>query len=104
VDLAEIQAKIPTGSLGGLLGFLSGRVPLEARGRLDAAGDGFSTFAIEQVTLSTFPVPVSLVEQLVAGATRSASSPQGFDIHSPFRLPYDLKRVRLEQGRAVLEY
>jgi len=104
VDLAEVQGKIPSGSLGGLLSFLSGKVPLEARGRLDAAADGFSTFAIEEVSLSTIPVPVSVVEQIVTSATRSASSPQGFDIHSPFRLPYDLKRVRIQPGRALLEY
>lgn len=104
VDLAEVQAKIPSGSLGGLLSFLSGKVPLEARGRLDAAEDGFSTFAIEEVNLSTIPVPVSMVEQLVVSATKTAESPQGFDVHSPFRLPYDLKRVRIQPGRALLEY
>ena len=104
VDLAEVQGKIPSGSLGGLLSFLSGKVPLEARGRLDAAEDGFGAFAIEGVTVSTIPVPVSVVEQLVTSATRSAESPHGFDIHSPFRLPYDLKRVRIQSGQALLEY
>ena len=104
VDLAEVQGKIPSGSLGGLLSFLSGKAPLEARGRLDAAEDGFGAFAIEEVSLSTFPVPVSVVEQLVISATKSAESPQGFDIHSPFRLPYDLKRVRIQPGQALLEY
>jgi hypothetical protein len=104
VDLTEVQAQIPAGSLGGLLSFLSGKVPLQARGRLTAPEAGFSAFAIEEVSLSTIPVPMSVVEQLVASATKSAASPQGFDIHSPFRLPYDLKRVRLEPGRALLEY
>jgi hypothetical protein len=104
VDLAEVKGQIPSGSLGGMLSFLSGTVPLEARGRVGAPADGFSTIAIEQVYLSTIPVPVSVVEQLVASATKSASSPQGFDVNSPFRLPYDLKRVRLQAGRAVLEY
>jgi len=104
VDLSEVQTKVPSGSLGGLLAFLSGKVPLQARGRLSAAEEGFSTFAIEEVTLSTVPVPVSVVEQLVASATRSAQNPQGFDVHSPFRLPYDLKRVRIQPGRALLEY
>jgi hypothetical protein len=104
VDLALVQGKVPSGSLGGMLSFLSGKVPLEARGRLDAAEDGFSTFAIEEVSLSTFPVPVTMVEQLVMSATKTAESPQGFDVHSPFRLPYDLKRVRIQPGRALLEY
>jgi hypothetical protein len=104
VDLAELQDKVPKGSLGGLLSFLSGKVPLVARGRLTAADEGFGALAIEEVNLSTIPVPVSLVEQLVVSATKSAASPQGFDIHSPFRLPYALKRVRIQPGRALLEY
>lgn len=104
VDLQEVQTKIPAGSLGGLLAFLSGKVPLQARGRLASEEDGFSTFAIEEVSLSTVPVPVTVIEQLVASATRSAQSPQGFDVRSPFRLPYDLKRVRIQPGRALLEY
>ena len=104
VDLQEVQAKVPAGSLGGLFSFLSGKVPLEARGRVSAPAEGFSSIAIEQVYLSTIPVPVSVVEQLVASATKTAESPQGFDVQSPFRLPYALKRVRLQSGRAVLEY
>ena len=104
VDLAEVQGKVPSGSLGGLLSFLSGKVPLLARGRLDAAEDGFGAFAIEEVSLSTIPVPVTVVEQLVTSATKSAESPHGFDLHSPFRLPYDLKRVRIQPGQALLEY
>lgn len=104
VDLAEFQDKVPKGSLGGLLSFLSGKVPLAARGRLTATDEGFGSLAIEEVNLSTIPVPVSLIEQLVVSATKSSTSPQGFDIHSPFRLPYALKRVRIEPGRALLEY
>ena len=104
VDLAEVQGKIPSGSLGGLLSFLSGKVPLEARGRLDAAEDGFGAFAIEEVNISTVPVPVTVVEQLVTSATKTAETPHGFDVHSPFRLPYDLKRVRIQPGQALLEY
>lgn len=104
VDLAELQDEVPRGSLGGLLSFLSGKVPLAARGRLTATDEGFGALAIEEVNLSTIPVPVSLIEQLVVSATKSTTSPQGFDIHSPFRLPYALKRVRIQPGRALLEY
>ena len=104
MDLQEVKGKLASGSLSGLLAFLSGKVPLQARGRLVSAEEGFSTFSIEEVSLSTLPVPVSVVEQLVASATRTAQRPEGFDLGSPFRLPYDLKRVRLQTGRALLEY
>jgi hypothetical protein len=105
VDLQQIQAQVPqAASLGGLLSFFSGRVPLLARGRVRTAEDGFGTIEIQQVTLSSMPVPVSVVGQLVASSTRTAENPQGFDVQSPFRLPYELRRIRLEPGRAVLEY
>jgi hypothetical protein len=104
VDLGEVQDQVPKGSLGGLLAFLSGKVPLTARGRLTSSEEGFGELAVEEVSLSTIPVPVSLVEQLVVSATKSTASPQGFDIHSPFRLPYALKRVKIQPGRALLEY
>jgi hypothetical protein len=41
---------------------------------------------------------------MVATATRSPRYPSGWDIHAPFRLPYSARRVRLEPGRAVLEF
>jgi hypothetical protein len=104
VDLALVQSKIPAGSLGGLLAFLSGKVPLEAKGRVEPTESGFGAVSIEEVQLSTISIPVSVVEQLIGSATKSTESPQGFDIHSPFRLPYDLKRIRLQPGRALLEY
>jgi hypothetical protein len=104
VDLAEVQGKIPAGSLGGLLAFLSGKVPLEARGRAQPTEAGFGALSIEEVHLSTLPIPVTMVEQLIASATKNEKTPEGFDIRSPFRLPYDLKRIRLQPGRAVLEY
>ncbi|HEY5908446.1 MAG TPA: hypothetical protein VIZ31_10405 [Vicinamibacteria bacterium] len=104
VDLAEVQGKIPAGSMGGLLAFLSGKVPLLARGRVQPTEAGFGAISIEEVQLSTLPIPVSVVEQLIGSATKSAESPEGFDIRSPFRLPYDLKRIRLQPGQALLEY
>ena len=104
VDLSLVQSQIPAGSVGGLLAFLSGKVPLEAKGRVEPTESGFGALSIEGVQLSTIPIPVSVVEQLIGSATKSTESPAGFDIHSPFRLPYDLKRIRLQPGRALLEY
>jgi hypothetical protein len=84
VDLSEVQGQIPAGSLGGLLAFLSGKVPLEAAGRATPTESGFGSFSIEEVRLSTMPVPVSVVEQLIGSATKSAS---GRRASTPPRLP-----------------
>jgi hypothetical protein len=104
VDLTELQGKLPAGSMGGLLAFLSGKVPLQARGRVQPTEDGFGAIAIEDVQLSSVPIPVSVVEQLIGSSTKSAANPEGFDIRSPFRLPYALKRIKLLAGQARLEY
>jgi hypothetical protein len=105
LDLDLVQGRVPTaGGLGAMMGLLSGRVPVEAGGKLKSAEAGFGIFEIDSLHLSTFPVPMNLLEQLVASATRSPDYPEGFDIRSPFRLPYSLKRIRLEPGRALLEF
>src|SRR5690242_11040412 len=104
LDLDQLRGRAqPIEGLDGLLGFLSGKVPVEMTGRLRIVSEGVGAFAIDDARLATVPVPVTVIEQLVVWATTSAESPQGFDIHSPFRLPYALRRVRLEPGRALLD-
>ena len=104
LDLEQLRgrAALPEG-LDGLLGFLSGKVPVEATGRLRMVEDGVGSFAIDDAHVATFPVSGTVIQQLAVWATKSAENPRGFDITSPFRLPYALKRVRLEPGRALLD-
>jgi hypothetical protein len=83
---------------------VSGRVPVSVTGRLVAEGDGFASFQVDEVRLGSLPLPVSVLAQLVASATRGNQNPQGVDIQSPFRLPYSMKRVRLQADRALLEF
>jgi hypothetical protein len=104
LDLDQLRGQVSLSEgLGGLLGFLSGKVPVEAGGRLQTIAEGVGAFVIEDAHLATFPVPVTVIERLAVWATKSAENPQGFDIHSPFRLPYALRRVRLQPGRALLD-
>jgi hypothetical protein len=104
LDLDQLRGRVQlTEGLDGLLGFLSGKVPVEVTGRLRIVAEGVGAFAIDDAHLATFPVPVTVIERLVVWATKSAGNPQGFDINSPFRLPYALRRVRLEPGRALLD-
>ena len=49
-------------------------------------------------------LPAALVAQLVAQATRSAKDPAGFDLLAPFPLPWTARSVRLESGRAIVEF
>lgn len=103
VDLEKVKDSLKANSVFNPLSLLSGKVSLEARGRLRNKEDGFGVLEVEEVRLGPMMVPPSLLYQLVASATRTPQNPQGFDVLAPFRFPYSLKKVRLQQGKALLE-
>jgi hypothetical protein len=102
VDLDRLDVKRGSSPFSPLA-LLSGKVPVLLRARLQSL-NGFGTVQWEEVQLATIPVPLSVLERLVASSTRTAQNPQGFDIHAPFRFPYSVRRVRIEPGRALLEF
>jgi len=104
LDLEQVRARaaLPK-ALDQHLGFIKGKVPIEVMGRLRMIREGVGAFAIEDARLATLPVPVPVIEQLALWATTSAQYPKGVDIRSPFRLPFALKHVRIEPGRALLD-
>ena len=104
VNIERVKGKVGEGGGSwGPLSFLSGDVPVEVMGKLTAK-DGFGVVQWESVYLSSMRVPISVLEQLVLSATRTEENPEGFDIRAPFRLPYSVDRLRLEPGRALLEF
>lgn len=86
-----------------LMSVLAPSVPVLLRGRL-VNQEGFGTLEWEEVRLSSLPLPLTALAQMVATATRSARYPNGWDIQAPFRLPYSARRIRLEPGRALLDF
>lgn len=103
VDLDKIPIKLGSGSTFNPLAYLSGRVPIELVTRLKT-DDGFGSFEPEEIRLATLPIPVSVLQRMVAQATRTKDNPQGFDVLSPFRLPYGAKRIKLVPGKATLQF
>ncbi len=99
LDLERLPIK---GSLG-LLGMLGGAVPVELRGRLPNK-DGEGTMEVEQLTLSGYSMPLTVLAQIVSASTRSSANPSGFDISAPFKLPYAVRSVRFEPGKAFVEF
>jgi hypothetical protein len=100
VDLQRLPIKGSLGVFGGLLG---GSVPVELRGRLPNK-DGQGTIDVEELRLSGYSMPRSMLAQIVSASTRTSENPAGFDINAPFRLPYDVRSVRFEPGKAVVEF
>ena len=101
LDLDQVKSSMPQGA--GLLALLSGTVPVELRGRFWGA-EGKGRVEVEQATVAGVSLPSSLVAQIVSQSTKTAQRPQGFDILAPFPLPYTARRVRLEPGRALVEF
>src|SRR5262249_17644709 len=100
VDLDRLPIK---GSLGFFGGLLRGSVPAELRGRLPNK-DGQGTIDVEELRLSGYSMPRSVLAQIVSASTRTSQNPAGFDINAPFKLPYDVRSVRFEPGKAVVEF
>jgi hypothetical protein len=101
VNIDRVKGKVSEGSA--LLRFLSGDVPVEATGKLRGK-DGFGQVEWETVYVASIRVPISALDQMVRSGTRSESNPEGFDIQAPFRLPYSVNQLRLEPGRAFLDF
>lgn len=102
VDLDQVKAKMAVSSWNPLL-LMSGFVPVLLRGRL-VNSDGFGSIIWEDVRVNAWSVPIGLLEEMVARSTRKPDNPEGVDISAPFRLPYSVRRVRLEPGRALLDF
>jgi len=102
VDLDRVKGR--SGSAGwNPLALLGGRVELQLKGRIPTA-DGRGTIEVEEVRLGSLSLPVSVLEQIVAAATKTDEEPGGFDLRAPFPLPYSVKRLRLQPGRLLLEF
>jgi hypothetical protein len=103
LDLDRLKSKIPQGTGASLLAFLSGAVPVELRGRFSSA-DGTGRVEVEEALVSGISLPPAVLAQVVSQSTKSATRPAGFDILSPFPLPFTARRVRLEPGRALVDF
>ena len=103
LDLDQVKSKVPPGAGTGLLALLSGAVPVELKGRFSSA-DGTGKVEVEEAIVAGISLPPAAVAQIVGQSTRSAKRPQGFDLLSPFPLPFTARRVRLERERALVDF
>jgi hypothetical protein len=103
LDLEKVRDKMPNLSPLSPLYWLSGQVGVLLRGRI-LNDDGFASVEWEDVRVGNVPVPISLLHQIVSSTTKSDDHPSGFDIRAPFALPYSMRQVRIQPGRAFLDF
>jgi hypothetical protein len=83
------------------LSWVTGSVEVRAAGKLRAA-NGKGTFELESATLGGLPIPKGLLLELVAYYSRTADSPNGFNLDQPFSLPHQIRQVELARGSVVI--
>jgi len=91
-------------SQGGLmdpLAYLSGQVPVTARGVLRAA-DGRGRFYLESAEIYGVNLPQPLVQEMVRYFSRTPENPKGFDIDAPFDLPAKIREIVIDKGEAAV--
>jgi hypothetical protein len=103
LDLDRLKEKIPEGGPTAVLSMLGGAVPVELAGRLESA-EGLARLDLETVEIGGVGLPPSLLAQIVSFATRDEEHPAGIDIAAPVALPWTARSVRLEPGRALVDF
>ncbi len=83
------------------LAYMSGSVEIRMVGVVRAA-NGKGKIDLESATLGGLPVPIVLLNELIAYYTRTPESPAGFSLDQAFDLPQKVRQVDFQRGSAVI--
>jgi hypothetical protein len=101
VDLDAVASTKRSGSIINPWNLLGGRLPVSVAGVLRTQ-NGEGRFELEKASVSSVPVPKSILQELVSYYSRSAEDPAGIDIDEPFALPAGIRAIEVGQGQAVV--
>jgi len=101
VDMDEFKRGRSSDSIMDPLSYISGQVPLTARGVLRAR-DGKGQFQLISAEIHGVPLPKPIVQELVGFFSRTRETPNGIDVDAPFNLPAKIREVLVNQGEAVM--
>ncbi len=97
----NLRDKIPRGLTNPPLNYISGQVPVTARGMLRAQ-DGKGRFQLGSAEILGVPLPKPLLQELVTFFSRTPDNPNGFNIDAPFNLPAKIREVVVNRSDAVV--
>lgn len=100
VDLDAVRKQKQRGWLDPM-GYLTGRLPLTARGRLTTK-DGVGRFELESAELSGVTIPKTVLQELLSFYSRTAEDPDGINMDDPFELPSQIREIRVAAGAATI--
>ncbi len=101
VDIDEFKRHRNSGGILDPLNYISGQVPLTARGVLRTQ-DGKGKFQLGSAEILGVPLPKPLLQELVTFFSRTPDNPNGFNIDAPFNLPAKIREVVVNRGDAVV--
>jgi hypothetical protein len=100
VDLDAVRKQKERGWLDPM-GYLTGRLPLTARGRL-VTENGKGRFELEGAELSGVTIPKTLVQELLTFYSKTPEDPDGINMDDPFDLPAQIREIRVTAGNATI--
>jgi hypothetical protein len=101
VDLDEVRRQRSSGGWFDPMSYLTGRVPVTARGILHTKA-GVARLQIEAVELAGVSMPVGVLQELVSFYSRSPDHPNGFSLDDPFELPAAIREILVGKGEAIV--
>jgi hypothetical protein len=101
VDLDEFKRHRKAQGFMDPFSYLSGRVPLTARGALRTRA-GRGQFQFGSAEIFGVPLPKPIVQELVTYFSRTPENPKGFDMDAPFDLPARIRDVVVNRGESIV--
>ena len=93
VDLARVGQSRKSSGMLDPFNFLTGSLPLTVNGVLKTK-NGVANFAVESASISSVPVPVWMLQEIVSYYSKSESAPNGVAIDKPFVLPNGIREIQ----------
>lgn len=101
VDLARVGQSRKSGGALDPFNLLAGSLPLTVNGVLRTK-NGVGTFAVESASISSVPVPVWMVQEIVSYYSKSESTPNGVTLDKPFVLPNGIREIQTAKGQVTV--
>lgn len=100
VDLDAVRKQQARGWLDPL-GYLTGRLPVTAAGRLTTR-DGRGQFQLESAEISGVTIPKAVLQELLSYYSRTPEKPSGINMDAPFELPARIREIHVATGAATV--
>jgi hypothetical protein len=101
VDLARVGQSRKSGGMLDPFNLLTGSLPLVVDGVLRTK-NGVATFAVDSASISSVPVPVWMLQEIVSYYSKSESAPNGVALDKPFMLPNGIREIQTARGQATV--